>query len=65
MHLTRWSMMVMMVKICANRLLLDREAALARPLRDQIGWYEITEPSLPISFTCTRCPCSSYQMSCE
>jgi hypothetical protein len=32
---------------------------------DQIGLYEISEPSLPISFTCTRRPRSSYQMSCE
>ncbi len=31
----------------------------------QIGSYEITEPSLPISFTCTKRPRSSYQMSCE
>ena len=31
----------------------------------QIGLYEITEPSLPTSFTCTKRPRSSYQMSCE
>ncbi len=37
-----------------------------RPMHPhQIGMYEMTEPSLPISFTCTRRPRSSYQTSCE
>ncbi len=53
------------MKICAIAYFSITSSHSVFARAHQIGLYEITEPSLPISFTWTKRPRSSYQMSCE